>query len=309
MNEALPPPRVLGAVVTYEPDASWVDHLQALRQQLETVVVIDNGSSNIAAIEAAAAQAGCLLIRNQSNLGIAQAMNQGLALAQEKGVNWLWTFDQDTMIAPGAWSAMAEVLADLQPEHRFAVLGMAHRDRQTRQDYGPQPDADQRWFDIPVTISSGSLLWVPAARQLGGFDERLFIDGVDHEYCLRCRQRSWRVVKVPASQATHSLGALQAHRVLGLRLHSTNHKALRRYYMARNTAWIVRHYFRSDAKTCLRLLAVLGATVLTVALFETGRRAKLRAVAHGLADFWRGHFGPAPPELVARLSQLENASA
>lgn len=298
--------KVLAVVVTYNPDANFAAHLAALTAQVDQVVVIDNGSVNVAAVQEAVQRTGCMFMTNRANLGVARALNQGLALARERGIAWLWTFDQDTEILSDAWPAIADVVQGL-PMDRIALVGMSYRDRQTGRDYRAATAAigEAAWIKVDSTITSGCLVNVAVAQQLGGFDERLFLDGVDIEFCIRCQRSDLNILKVTASVALHSLGHLKRHRVLGMTLHSTNHSALRRYYMARNTLRIVFRHGLTAPWQCLRLLLVLGATTFTVIVFEAHKRAKMAALLSGVVGFFRGEAGRASDMLIARLDRLE----
>ena len=74
---------LLGMVVTYHPGSDLCANLAALRAQVDELVVVDNGSRDMAVVERAVAATGSRLIANGRNLGIAAALNQGLELDTE----------------------------------------------------------------------------------------------------------------------------------------------------------------------------------------------------------------------------------
>src|SRR5258708_4061614 len=71
-------------VVTYFPDEKLLDRLQKIQQQVDRVVVVDNGSSGESAesLRTAEQKLHLEVIRNAENLGIATALNQGVRQAQ-----------------------------------------------------------------------------------------------------------------------------------------------------------------------------------------------------------------------------------
>ena len=302
--EGLQDDRVLALVVTFEPELAVLERcIRALRGQGLQVLLVDNGSRNAERVAELARTNGCRLIGNATNRGIARALNQGLAAARVRGMRWLWTFDQDTEILPTARKAMTRVIENLRARDHVALVGIAHIDRQTGRDYQSNSRISGPTGEIQVSavITSGCMVNVDAANELGAFDERLFIDGVDHEFCMRARCNGWRLLRAVDSAAIHSMGELKRHELGPIVLHSTNHSALRRYYMARNTLAIVFRYSLRAPGQCLRLLAVLGATALTIALFERQKLVKITALVLGVMAYCRGESGAAPARVVERL--------
>lgn len=49
--------------------------------------------------------------------------------------------------------------------------------------------------DVLLTINSGSLFYLNNLKALGWHNERYFVDGVDYEFCLRSRQRGFKVAE------------------------------------------------------------------------------------------------------------------
>jgi rhamnosyltransferase len=185
---------------------------------------------------------------------------------------------------------------DAQPERdRIAILAMSHRDRATGRDYHHGKDIIQTaplWRSVRATITSGSLVKTAVFERAGFFDESLFIDSVDHDFCLRCRAHGMLVIEGREQIMEHSIGAATEHRFLGRRIPCTNHSPLRRYYITRNTLEVSRRYlFRDFLWTAFGLYYFLAGNIL-ILLFEADRAAKLRAMAEGTADFLRRRFGP-----------------
>lgn len=292
-------PSVLAAVVTYNPDHDLSGNLLALRRQVAAVVVIDNGSAGAGDIERLALAAGCRFIGNGANLGVAAALSQAARLTMAEGFDWLATFDQDSLVRPGSIGGLFEVQAAHPHPERIAILAMSHRDRATGRDYHHPEDIIETtplWRSVRATITSGSLTRVEVFRQVGVFDDALFIDTVDHEFCLRCRRQGWLVIEGRAQVMEHSIGAATEHGFLGRRIACTNHAPVRRYYITRNTLEVVRRYLVFDPAWTLPQLYYLGAGNVLILMFEAHRLAKLGAMLSGAADFLLRRFGPRVPQ-------------
>ena len=285
---------VLAVVVTYNPDDKLFDRLQALRGQVHTLLVVDNGSANAEVVRSMALQAGCSVVLNPENLGVAEALNQGARAAIQLGTEWLATFDQDSQVSPGAIAQLLAASTALPQPNRAAILAMSHRDRGTGRDYhraGEVLEETEQWRSVRTTITSGSLVRVSVFPKVGLFDTRLFIDTVDLEFCLRCRRQGLLVFENRDVILAHSMGNSTTRVVFGFPLVLTGHSPLRRYYITRNQLEMCRRFVSSDPRWALGALWDLASGSAITLLLETDRRAKLRAMLSGLGDFALRRFG------------------
>ncbi|HEY2481922.1 MAG TPA: glycosyltransferase [Caulobacteraceae bacterium] len=288
--------RILAAVVTHHPGPELAENLQALRRQGAEVLVIDNGSPDFAAIERAANASGCQTLRNADNLGVAAALNQAARAAQAGAYAWLAMFDQDSWAPDGALAELLALYAAHPARQRVAILAMSHRDRAMGRGYARGSDVLEQgsdWRSLRATITSGSLVRVAVFDRVGLFDERLFIDGVDHDFCLRCRRAGLLVVE-GRPVLEHALGAVTTHRLLGRTIACTNHAPSRRYYITRNSLEISARHGAGDWLWSVRNLAHLADSNLTALVFEDHRAAKAAAMLQGAWHFAVRRFGPRP---------------
>jgi rhamnosyltransferase len=291
--------QVLAVVVTHHPDAGLAGRLRALRAEVGAVLVVNNGSEDFAAIEAAARAADCRVIGNPVNLGVAAALNQGVEAMLAGDFAWLAMFDQDSLVPEGAIAALLDLYDRHPAREAIAVLAMSHRDRATGADYHRGGDILEETGgsrSVRTTITSGSLARREALESLGAFDEGLFIDGVDHDFCLRCRGAGRLVIEARAPVLEHSLGAIVRRRFLGRDVPLSNHSATRRYYITRNSLELSVRHFGRDPRWSIRELVHLATSSAVVALLEDDRRAKARAMVQGAWHFATRRFGPRLPE-------------
>lgn len=289
--------RTLAVVVTYNPDACLCRNLDALRVEVDAVVVVDNGSANAEWVERTALAAGCRPILNGANLGVATALNQGARLALAEGFDWLATFDQDSLIAPGALAGLIDVYDEHPERERIAILAMSRRDRVTGRPYSWPWEilsVTPQWRSVRSTITSGCLVRTAVFASVGFFDDKLFIDAVDHEFCLRCRRNGHRVIEVLTQVIEHSLGASTEIRILWWRIYCRNHSTVRRYYITRNRLEVCARYILFDFVWVGFSFVALAVENLIALLFEAGRPGKASAIFAGTRDFFFRRFGPRP---------------
>lgn len=286
--------RVCAVVVAYHPDSGIGDRIRRIREEIAAVLVVDNGSNANAVAELSAMQrAGEIdLILNESNEGIASALNRGMTWARGRGFAWALTLDQDSIVYPGILHAMKAIYAASADPHRVAVIGAAY---DHKSDSAPLPDPKRvsaaRGREVTVNITSGSLTSLAGYSTIGAFREEFFIDSVDQEFCLRARARGYIILASDVPLMTHSLGDYERERIFGLKIGHTNHSPLRRYYSSRNRLVLMREYATREPRWILDLCRRYVQDVVSVALFERRKREKLSAIVRGALDAMRGRFG------------------
>jgi rhamnosyltransferase len=294
--------RVLAIVVTFAPDTTFGVNLEALRREIAEIVVVDNRSTNVSEVVDAAARVGCRLLRNDSNRGVAAALNQGVRIALDEGFQWVALFDQDSLLSPGFMHGLLTLLNGPLAGLRVGILAGASRDQMTGalENVPWQILHDRgRWREMRTVITSGSLVRIDAIKAAGFFDETLFIDCVDHEFCARCRRAGYQIFQAPGSVFRHSLGHATRHRLLGRPVLCTNHSARRWYFMVRNQLEFCRRVIWFDAVLGLRSTTAVLTRLGLMVLFEKDRAGKLKAAATGVLDFTMRRFGAHPDERVS----------
>lgn len=302
----LPPATVCAVVVTYFPDPGQLQELlESLAGQVEATVIVDNtpspGAPELEAMLAATLQPTGHTIRFGENRGIAAAQNTGIAWAIEQGFGYVILLDHDSVLEAGMVGQLRDTaehlltngvaLAAVGPRNidlssgrtariqRIGTLRVHHLSCADR-----QADAIVR---CDVLISSGTLIPVNTIKTIGGLDEALFIDGVDHEWFLRARGRGYSSYVACKAILRHRLGIGAVRYWLGRWRYAPIHSPLRHYYILRNTLLLSRRPYVPFTWTAHQM--VNTAAFLVVALvFLSGRTTRfglaLRAIWHGVRN-------------------------
>jgi rhamnosyltransferase len=282
---------VCAVVVTYHPDAAVLDNLAAIRPQVQGLVVVDNGSSKekLSRLRLAAPEVEFTLIENGDNLGIATALNIGVKWAQSQGYTWVALFDQDSTAPPAFVDTMRRAYDTNRRRDRAALL--VPRYIHSRLGH-PLPAIYAGNGSLQVAMTSGSLMPVAIFSQEGCFEESLFIDGVDFEYCLRLRSRGYSVEECTEAVLLHAPANFTECRLNGSRLFLTsNYSAERRYYRDRNKIWMMRKYCTRYPAFILSALAGSLKDCVKILLAETDKRRKVFHMALGVRDGLLGRMG------------------
>ena len=303
--------KVAALVVTYFPDAGCPRRLDKLLSQVDRLVIVDNGTdaAGISWIDAYSERPRVTTIRNDDNLGIAAALNQGMNVLADGAYDWVFTSDQDSTVTDGCVAALlAAVSGDPHPDN-IALVGS------NRQDTGANISA-HRWLrpsrrypffervtcdqierdGVTLVITSGTLTSMTAYRQLGSFREDFFIDLVDTEYCLRARKAGYRILVSCDAMIFHRIGSKRQRRLLGLTISPMHHGPLRKYYIFRNAVDVIRRYGRAFPHWLIYQVLGLAEVAAGILIFENQKSAKLRACMIGAWDGLLGRRGPARRE-------------
>jgi rhamnosyltransferase len=283
----VPAPRVCAVFITYNPDPAFTVNIAAVGAQADHIVVVDNGSSGDTEQRLRALESlDCTVVRNDRNLGIAAALNIGVKYAMQHGFDWIATFDQDSRVSDGFIPQMLEAYRQAGHPEKVAIVAPTYVDRESGV---PQPITQAGDGECLFTMTSGNLLSSSAVQVVGTFDESLYMDYVDIEFCLRARQKGMVIVQSTAV-LFHSCGRLTRHRFLGRHFGTTNHCAARRYYITRNRLRLLMNYSR-DWPWVWREVKAMFAEAAKIALVEDSKWKKLRAIVAGTADALTGKVG------------------
>ena len=138
------------------------------------------------------------------------------------------------------------------------------------------------WVEQKTVITSGSLLRVSVFQEIGSFRNELFVDHVDHEYCLRACARGFKVIVTCAPIMKYSIGAVTLRKLLWRETKTSNHSALRRYYMARNDIVLAKEYIFNEPIWVLKALYSRLNKLILICFFEKNKLVKLKLTALGV---------------------------
>ncbi|KFG69884.1 glycosyltransferase family 2 protein [Microvirga sp. BSC39] len=296
--------RILAVAVTYNPDIGLLARvLESVSPQVHSVAVVDNGSANAEAIRQLASRSRCQVLENRTNLGIAAAQNQGLALARTGDFTHILLLDQDTVLAPGMVADLTKDLGVLGGgQAEVAAIGPAYYELNSQRQTRAYRAHGLRLSRVPLerekqpvvsdfVIASGSLISLTVLEKVGGFKEDLFIDLVDVEWCFRARAAGYKSFLSPTAAVDHRLGSGTVK--LGRRQIAV-HVPIRNYYWVRNALWLARQPYTSLAWRLYfisRCLAFLG----TYTALADRKALRLRLMTRGIRDGLASRLGPIGP--------------
>jgi rhamnosyltransferase len=288
------PSEICAVIITYHPDADVPTRARLIASQVRDVVVVDNGSGSAfdQMFRRLSVIPNLTLLRNDANLGIGAALNQGVRWAKDHGHRWVLLFDQDTVPIKSMVSELSQIYCESSRESKAVILGSNFLDVHSGEPWlDPSHHPNSAAVDFEAVATSGTFLPISAFDALGPFRSDLFVDLIDREYCLRARSHGYRVAITVKPLMMHAVGVRTKRRLLWRNVWPTNHPARRRYFYARNTLLLVREYGTRNPRWALSALSGLVKTVILILLFEDSKRAKLVFAARGVIAGFRGTAG------------------
>lgn len=277
-------------IITYNIDSKIKKNIKYLREQVEEVIVVDNGSDweTIRVLDGLADLEQITLIKLNDNMGIAYALNKGIDYALTKNYDWILTLDHDSIVTQNMLAEMLDVYSQMSNKVEIAMLVPHHvEERQLI----TQANELKPYEFVLTEITSGALVKSEIYRSIKKYDEKLFIDLVDHEYCLELNKLGFKILKVNTACLMHNLGETECKDVLGLKLLPTNHSPIRRYYMSRNRLYIWKKYYRYFPKWVLTDLRRFITEIIKIIFFEDQKVEKLKMIMIGFNDYFKKRWG------------------
>ena len=290
--------KIASLMVTYNPDANVMQNARAINNSCKHLVIIDNGSNpqSLDYLEKLKNQENITIIYNKKNMGLGHALNQGTQLIMDseelKKIEWIATFDQDSIIQNDYFSNMLYAFEKHQNKEEVAILAPNWVEQKITNQEQTQTNSTVPLQEQKTVITSGSLVKRDVFEKIGLFEEDYFIDFLDHEFCLRARSKGYKIFIVPNVSMVHNLGNTQQHKLLGSTVMATNHNYIRRYYITRNRIYTYRKFFKTEKEWIKEDFTATAKEFPIIFLFEKDRLKKLKSMIGGTIDALRGKKGP-----------------
>jgi GT2 family glycosyltransferase len=296
-------PRVTIIIVNYNAGLSLARAVASVLvvSQVDRVIIVDNASTDqsMEALHTAAFDKPRIVcIQNKDNLGFACACNMGIQAATG---DYLLFLNPDCEVQAGALEKLIDAIETnervgmagpllLNPDGKeqaggrravptpwrsfVRAFGLSkYRDRYPKlfSDFQLQ---EETLPDGPVEMEaiSGSCMLVrrDAIVDVGFLDEGYFMHCEDLDWCMRFRQKGWKIMFVPDARVVHQKGVCSKARPIFVEWHK--HKGMIRFY---------RKFFRQQYPGALLWIVEVGVWFRFSAV---ALRYSVRSIRSWLAD-------------------------
>lgn len=278
--------KIAASIVTYNPLVEKLkQNIEAIINQVDMVIIVDNGSLCCKAIKTLINDidgSKIYLKELGSNKGIASALNVAAGCAYDGGFDWLITLDQDS-VAP---LNLTEVYLKFSEMENAAVLApLIQYDNGVIENNFHNEDGIQK---VEKCITSASMIKLSVWKSVGGFDDKMFIDYVDFDYCLTVREHGYCIYCCEAAVLQHELGKSETKKLFLVagpsKIKVYNHSPLRTYYYTRNALYYIRKHSDKGLLCKNQEYKILIRWLMIKLIYEQNRAKCFKAILRGIKD-------------------------
>lgn len=207
--------QIISIIVVFNPDLEKLKNILKLHSSTFSNCVIVNNSPEI---NLGDLPKNIHMIYCKSNVGLASALNQGISYAKKMGFKMCALFDQDSTFNTSFVEDMIKRINSYKTNKKVAVFSPIFFNYLTN-SYGynifyknfflirSKPDLKILNLQPDYVITSGSFIPLEAINDVGLMLDKLFIDFIDIEWCLRAKRKKYSVVSFQDVVLKHHMGA------------------------------------------------------------------------------------------------------
>lgn len=279
--------KIYGVVTLYNPPGNYLLNIRTFSQFLDKIFIVDNTPAAKSINHHFLLQRfpNAVILSTGKNLGIAKALNLAVEVALEHNASWLLTMDQDSYFdidqAEKYFNSCTEI-----DKAKVAILSPSHEKVSTEGAFCLY----KRKFEV---MTSGNLLNLSVIKDIGLFNEDLFIDSVDHDYCLRANLLGFEVLQATNCFIQHVVGdPYQGSLLFGLKKKTFHiHSPKRMYFIVRNGLFIRKKYGKEFPVYTKMLKRVNYQRVSKCLRYSDCRIEYVRSLIKAYYDYSRKRYG------------------
>jgi len=278
--------KIAAVVILYYPDNNLMDRIQTYIDIANVLYVIDNTEKSDPGIEKIFHEnIKTKYFHDGENKGIAARLNQIASIAIKDGYNLLLTMDQDSYFTEGVADKYIHCISNYPSIDTTAMMGV--------QFLSDSVNADCETKSVSELITSGSVINLNLFNKIDGFDENLFIDFVDHEYCYRSILKGYAIIKFSNIFLQHKIGEHVQKRSLGSFKYTQRsfHSSVRLYYMVRNYLYVKSKYNKHFPKEIKKQKRGILTRIKNKLIYSNERLKLTRFILRAFDDYKSGRMG------------------
>lgn len=182
--------QIAAGIVLFNPDIERLRLcVKCLLKQIDRIYVFDNSENQNELPDIFKADS-ITYISEGKNLGIAYALNRIMERAKADGYDWVITMDQDSLIPDGMIRGFEKCLIKYKD---IGIICPQVIDKR-RAYIQAENNSEEEFVDFFIT--SASCTSIKAWEKCGRYDEWLFIDLVDNDFCKRLTLSGFKILKL-----------------------------------------------------------------------------------------------------------------
>jgi rhamnosyltransferase len=297
---------IAAVVVGYNPDIQVLDDLLiSLASQVSLLILVDNGGTESFLSTRPDIKESVRYLPMEGNKGLGVALNAGFELAVAAGITYMVTFDQDSHAEPDLIANLESAMmhAKSRDEKCIAVSPTFFDRRDGKKIAFPfyqsvdgvikpvfTSDDPHGLVKADALITSGMFVDTQAWKEGIKYDEGMFVDFTDTEWCFRVRDRGYNLYGCLHVEMGHALSDAPPVKIFGLSFF--RYSPVRRYFFFRNTVAVCRMP-HTPACWKKRLSTALALRFAVNLMIDSQKLQSLKMMVRGIRHGLRNSLGSA----------------
>lgn len=266
--------KIVAIVVTYNIEKELLlENINSYSDFVDKVIIVDNSDEDMRLNTLRDEKK--IYISLNGNKGIAKGLNVGIQYALENKYSYALTMDQDSKFN----NNLIDEYRKNEQKDIIIYSPNYYIERKRKRTY----KSDTNY--VCWTMTSGNLLNLELYKKNGQFMEKLFIDAVDYEYCLRARKNGYKILQCNKAVLIHNPGITKAKKFLFKEYKYGYMSTTRMYYQVRNLRYLVKEYksFRAGIIILIKFMKI-------IILFEN-KKEYIKYFIKGIKDSKNNIYG------------------
>lgn len=281
--------KIAAVIILYHPGKELIFNIESYYDILDKIFVFDNSETKSAVHDDLVKLSKIELYQDFNNGGIAKRLNEACEIALNEQFEWLLTMDQDSYFANGVIQNYITCVQQYFEKEKVALFGTKFG----RNEQGAVADCVA--IKAEKLITSGSLLNLSLYQAIGKFDEQLFIDAVDYDYCFRAQMAGFSNIEFSNVRIVHQVGnevCRSSIKTLFLfKKKKEIHSPLRCYYLYRNMLYLNEKYKNQDKVYAKQIRDYVLSRIKVSILYGRNTWDILKALRAAKRDFKNKKMG------------------
>lgn len=301
--------KVVAVILSHNAQASLLQVVRAVRSQthrVDSIVVVDNGSSDGSADKVASLFPQVFVIALPENVGVGAGHNRGWEYALHRlGADYIWSLEHDSvpdadclrqLMAAYAGHPLHQTLGAICPHQQLGECWQRESPvylwKGTRfARILVEPSTTLPRYSRSLTFN-GTLLPCSVIRKVGLLNCAYFLGQEDFEFALRLKRHGLGLLLVPRAVVHHDI--LRHSRKIEFfgRLLVLHEQGIKRTYYSVRNAIALQVQLRGQTRTLVRVLVKMPISLLYIMLVQDDKLRRIVVRYLAIRDGLAGRLGP-----------------
>jgi rhamnosyltransferase len=260
----------------YKPDSNLIKRIHAVYDFFDLIIFVDNTPGGY---DFKFLPEKIKLYSDGFNKGLPNALNIGLQIAYENNMDYVYLFDQDS--SPDNLVVKKLLESIIGYPYQNIIVGPLHIDDANIPSELDSNSSEYEYFNSKCLATSGIAFKLTSTILKFKFDESLFLDLVDFDWCWRLELNGFKVFKILNIKMPHRLGICQRN-FCGIIYHIP--APFRHYFQFRDSLRMaMRPYVPIKSK--IRLLGILPIKLIFYPIIMDDGFKRFKWMIKGIYSF------------------------